>query len=269
MLNQTGDTATLLEVALASDVGRLRQNNEDAVAENRALGLILLADGMGGYNAGEIASSMAISEILNALQTAPSAPPLSTAQRLEQAILGAHDKIYALSQTDPACAGMGTTLVAAVFEGEQVCVAHVGDSRLYRLRDGELSCLTRDHSLLEEMIARGQLSRDDAHEFVKKNVVTRALGVEAGTEVEINEWSTAVGDIYLACSDGLNDMISDEAIARRLQQGRQGLMQDLAQALINDALAAGGRDNVSVVLARINDGITAKGSWFRRLFDWI
>lgn len=257
---------------MASNVGCQRQNNEDAVAVSRDLGLMLLADGMGGYNAGEIASTMAINEVYSALQaaaSAPTSPPTGNAQLLEQAIHDAHNKIFALSQTDSACAGMGTTIVAAILEDEQICVAHVGDSRLYRLRDGQLTCLTRDHSLLEEMIARGQLSREDAHQFVKKNIVTRALGVEVGSDVEINEWSTAVGDIYLACSDGLNDMISDEAIALRLRQGSKGLMQDLAEALIKDALAAGGRDNVSVVLARINGDTQAKGSWLRRLFDWI
>ncbi len=257
---------------MASNVGCQRQNNEDAVAVSRDLGLMLLADGMGGYNAGEIASTMAINEVYSTLQaaaSAPTSPPTGNAQLLENAIHDAHNKIFALSQTDSACAGMGTTIVAAILEDEQICVAHVGDSRLYRLRDGQLTCLTRDHSLLEEMIARGQLSREDAHQFVKKNIVTRALGVEVGSDVEINEWSTAVGDIYLACSDGLNDMISDEAIALRLRQGSKGLMQDLAEALIKDALAAGGRDNVSVVLARINGDMQAKGSWLRRLFDWI
>jgi len=265
-----------LTVAMASDTGHLRQNNEDAMAIDAALGLIVLADGMGGHNAGEVASNLAVSAVCTALaaghpdhadhpdrpvQLDHADPPPD--QRLVAAIQRAHGAIHALAQTGPAYTGMGTTLVAALFSARQVCVAHVGDSRLYRFRDGSLTALTRDHSLLEEMVAHGQYAREQARQLVKKNLLTRALGVEPAVEVDVQVLDTAAGDLYLACSDGLTDMIDDPAISACLQRGQHRPLQDLADALVQAALIAGGRDNVSVVVARLGK---AK-PWYQRLLE--
>ena len=253
-----------LTVAMASDTGHLRQNNEDAMAIDPALGLIVLADGMGGHNAGEVASNLAVSAVCTALaashpdhpdQLGHADPPPD--QRLVAAIQRAHGAIHALAQTGPAYTGMGTTLVAALFS------AHVGDSRLYRFRDGSLTALTRDHSLLEEMVAHGQYAREQARQLVKKNLLTRALGVEPAVEVDVQVLDTAAGDLYLACSDGLTDMIDDPAISACLQRGQHRPLQDLADALVQAALIAGGRDNVSVVVARLGK---AK-PWYQRLLE--
>jgi len=250
-----------LELAIASDAGHVRQNNEDVVAANLRLGLIVLADGMGGHKAGEVASNLAVAEVQAALtRDDPSQPPHL---RLQAAVGHAHNQVHAKAQRDPACTGMGTTLVAALFRDDQIGIAHVGDSRLYRFRDGVLHCMTRDHSLLEEMVAAGQYSREEARKLVRKNVVTRALGLEPFVDIELQMAETALGDLYLACSDGLNDMIGDDAIAARLLHGQHAPAHVLADALIGDALAAGGRDNVSVVVARIR----GKKPWYQRLLD--
>ena len=259
-----------LTVAMASDTGHLRQNNEDAIATDAALGLIVLADGMGGHNAGEVAAHLAVGEVCAALATGHPDHPVQLDhadpppdQRLVAAIQRAHSAIHALAQTGPAYTGMGTTLVAALFSARQVCVAHVGDSRLYRFREGSLTALTRDHSLLEEMVAHGQYAREQARQLVKKNLLTRALGVEPAVEVEVQVLDTAAGDLYLACSDGLTDMIDDPAISACLQRGQHRPLQDLADALVQAALIAGGRDNVSVVVARLGK---AK-PWYQRLLE--
>ncbi|MDB5988423.1 MAG: Stp1/IreP family PP2C-type Ser/Thr phosphatase [Nevskia sp.] len=250
-----------IATALLSDVGRVRSNNEDVVEVDPELGLLILADGMGGHNAGEVASALAVATTLDVVREQwpnlqhgeidPASGLSREVQLLQQALLAAHAKIYRMSQTQPQCAGMGTTAVVCLLHDDRMAIAHVGDSRLYRWRGGQLQQITRDHSLLEEMVARGHYSREAANQRVRKNVVTRALGVEASVDVDLLEETLQVGDIVLLCSDGLTDMLDDDAISATLAELAAALNQ-AAQALVDQANARGGRDNVSVVLARID-----------------
>jgi serine/threonine protein phosphatase PrpC len=265
-----------LEIACRTDTGVVRSHNEDAVHTQPSIGLAILADGMGGYNAGEIASGMASTllgtELENIINRAD--PTLLSrtgqarfAQTLESEITRANGAIYQAAQSQPQYAGMGTTLVVAVFFDNTMTVAHVGDSRLYRLR-GETFCqITRDHSLLQEQIDSGLLTIEQARHAQNKNLVTRAVGVEPAVEVEIHHHDVDVDDIYLLCSDGLNDMIEDEEIGStlRLLSANLGLA---ANQLVDMANDHGGRDNVSVILVRIKKAFPAPRGvthWFARL----
>ncbi|ULQ45765.1 Stp1/IreP family PP2C-type Ser/Thr phosphatase [Flagellatimonas centrodinii] len=266
-----------LTVAMRTDVGRVRGNNEDAVADDADLGLIVLADGMGGYNAGEIAAGLAIATILDSVRRAW--PALRAGEidvasgysvetlALRDAITLAHNTIFQVAQSQPQCAGMGTTVVCAAFHDDRVSIAYVGDSRLYRWRDGRLEQITRDHSLLEELVARGHYSREDATRLVRKNIVTRALGVEERVAVDVLEEPVEVGDIFLACSDGLSDMVPDEGIANILSTSGT-VLEMTANALVDAALAAGGRDNVSVILLRADASFARGRRWYERLLEW-
>lgn len=257
----------VLEMVSRSDIGRLRTHNEDAVRINPALGLAILADGMGGYNAGEVASGM-VAELLGAaLEQRWSS---QGGERREEArtaaidsIAHANQAVYAAAQSQPQYAGMGTTLVMALFHGEALTVAHVGDSRLYRLRGGELSLLTRDHSLLQEQLDLGIVRAEDARRAQHRNLVTRALGVDPQVEPDVASHETRPGDIYLLCSDGLNDMVEDAEIAAILR-ARGADIDAAATALVERANDGGGRDNVSVILVRLPAG----AAWWRRAAAW-
>lgn len=234
-------------------VGRVRENNEDAVAFDAAAQLALLADGMGGYNAGEVASSMAIaliqadlSRYLLPIRPGPNSAVLHSA--VTAAVENANVTIWSCAATQPDCSGMGTTLVMAVFLGTSVLLAHVGDSRCYRLRGSILARMTRDHSVLQEQIDAGLVSLEDAPFAPNRNLVTRALGVMDMVEVEIAEHPANSGDLYLLCSDGLTDMLTDDAIAALLTA--PGTLAERATQLVDAANAAGGRDNISVLLAQ-------------------
>jgi PPM family protein phosphatase len=266
-----------VSTALLSDMGRVRTNNEDAVAEDINLGLLVLADGMGGYNAGEIASGITIATVLDTArrewktllkgQVDETTGYTHEALMLRNAVETAHTTIYHVSQSQPQCAGMGTTVVTCMLHNGRLSIAYVGDSRLYRLRHNQLEQITRDHSLLEELIARGHYSRPEAMKLVRKNIVTRALGVEPEVTVDIIEETAEVGDIILACSDGLTDMVDDETIRLTLVEYADNL-PSAARALVDTANARGGKDNISVVLARVNDDFSRKHRWFDRLTDW-
>lgn len=263
---------------LISDVGRRRQNNEDAVGEVPELGLVVLADGMGGHNAGEVASRIAVDTVcdhvrrrwdaLAADRFDPDSGYSPVALLLREAVQAANSAIYQAAQEQPRLAGMGTTIVAALFGGGLMSVAHVGDSRLYRWREGELEQLTRDHSLIEELVARGHYSRQDAAEHVQKNIVTRALGIESSVEVDLLEDPVRLDDIVLLCSDGLSDLVDDAAIAQILDRHQNDLGK-AGRALVQLANDAGGRDNISVVLARIDDDGTPRAPWYERLLEWL
>ena len=266
-----------VSTALLSDMGRVRSNNEDAVAEDIDLGLLVLADGMGGYNAGEIASGITTATVVDCARrewkTLPrgeidSATGLTReALMLRNAVETAHTTIYHVSQSQPQCAGMGTTVVACLLHSDRLSIAYVGDSRLYRLRNGLLEQITRDHSLIEELIARGHYSRPEAMKLVRKNIVTRALGVEPEVTVDVIEETAEVGDIVLLCSDGLTDMVDDETIRLTLTEYAANL-DGAARKLIDLANENGGRDNVSVVLARIDSSFARKSRWFDRFVEW-
>lgn len=234
-----------------SDAGRVRPNNEDAVAVVAESGLAILADGMGGYNAGEVASAMATRIISQSLAPRLQAGMINTRdirQWLVQSVEAANLAIYEASLADPAYRGMGTTLVVAVFNGARLTVAHAGDSRLYRLRQGQLAPLTRDHSLLQEQIDAGLVPPELARTAQYKNLVTRAVGVESYVDLALADHVVQPGDTYLLCSDGLNDMLTDAQMAAILR--RERAMATAGHALVEAANAAGGRDNISLVLVQ-------------------
>lgn len=250
-----------ISAALASHVGQLRSNNEDAVDIDEAIGWFFLADGMGGYQAGEVASKLAATTTLEIVRRR--LPEQSAAENrsaagnhaetllLKQALLAANTRIYEASRQNTEYAGMGTTAVTCLLRDDHLCLAWVGDSRAYLWRRGQLQSLTRDHSLLEALIARGVYSREDAAKRVQKNIITRALGVASSVEVDVLETLVHTGDIVLLCSDGLNDMLEDSAIGAIISASA-ALLDQASQNLIKAANANGGRDNVSVVLVRID-----------------
>lgn len=265
--------AEALEFAAATDRGRLRDHNEDAVFANPNLGLAILADGMGGYKAGEVASGMATTLLAAELEAglagrspaAPSGGEPFARRCLRGSVSRVNAEILAAANSRPECAGMGTTLVAALFFDNRVAVAHLGDSRLYRLRGDELRALTRDHSFLQEQIDRGLLTAAEARHSQQRNLVTRALGVDPAVDIELHEHAVAVGDLYLLCSDGLTDMLDDEQIGRVLQL-HAGKPDLAARQLIRIANDNGGHDNVSVILVAVRRDFPAAGnSWWSAL----
>ncbi|MDO9202777.1 MAG: Stp1/IreP family PP2C-type Ser/Thr phosphatase [Hydrogenophaga sp.] len=255
------------EFANASDTGLVRSNNEDSVGWDGEQGVAVLADGMGGYNAGEIASAMAVTlvrdELVQAVRAMTARPLFAdTRQALEACINHANTAIFNAAQAHSQFSGMGTTLVAGIFQSHRVTLGHVGDSRCYVWRCGVLTQLTKDHSLLQEQMDAGYISSAEAKLSMQKNLVTRALGVEARVRVDIQEHRPLVGDIYLMCSDGLTDMVDDQTIAQTLN-GVQPLSEK-AKALIRQANAAGGRDNISVLLAFVKEKTGAA-----RMLPWL
>lgn len=267
----------VLEIVTRTDTGKVRSKNEDSVLANVTQGIVVLADGMGGYNAGEVASGMATSMLVKWLEdfvakremggTLP-AISASTHTALSAGIAKTNQAIFAAAQSQAQYAGMGTTLVIGLFQGNQLTVAHIGDSRAYGLRDGELIQITRDHSWLEEKIASGLLTREQAQLSRNKNLVTRAVGIDANVSAEIHDFEVMSDDIYLFCSDGLNDMVSDKEIGMTLTSLSANL--DLcASQLIQLANDKGGRDNVSVILVKVKKLNSNLGSgplsWWRRL----
>jgi protein phosphatase len=255
------DLSSAIEMVARTDPGRIRRNNEDAVFVNPTLGLAILADGMGGHNAGEVASNMTItalgSELEHAFKQQP--PHLAVANHASRAhevlsdvIARTNAAVHLAAQSNPRYSGMGTTLVAVQFYDNKCVVAHVGDSRLYRMRDEFLTRLTRDHSLLQEQIDKGIISPEEARFAPNRNLVTRALGVDAAVETELNDYEVLPGDIYLLCSDGLNDMAEDREIAV-IMTAFSANLQLCATQLVQMANEHGGRDNVSVILAKIRE----------------
>lgn len=236
-----------------TDAGSVRPNNEDALAIDAAHGIAILADGMGGYNAGEVASAMATNFIKSELaQWLSMDSRKSDLRRIERAIEMCADEanlsILGAATDNPRYAGMGTTLVVGVFQGNHLVLGHIGDSRCYRLRDGLLTQLTRDHSMLQEHIDAGLLSPAQAATAPGRNLLTRALGVEKTTRIEIHEHHVHAEDVYLMCSDGLSDMVRDNDIGDILSSHQNIAMA--AKELIARAIANGGRDNVTVVLTQ-------------------
>ncbi len=266
-----------LEIVAQSNPGMVRSHNEDSVAQNADCGLVVLADGMGGYNAGEVASGIAVSvtstEISQQLQNASpvdidedSGDELGV-MLLRDNIQKANSSIYHASQSQPQYAGMGTTIVTGLFYDNRVAVGHVGDSRMYRLREGALQTITRDHSLLQEQIDSGMISMEDARHSKNKNLVTRAVGIDAEVVPEIHMHEVQPGDIYLLCSDGLNDMLEDEDIESTLYAMQSNLTL-AAEQLIQMANDNGGRDNVSVILVKIKGEFAAPRGWLAKLLGW-
>ena len=246
---------TTLTMAGLTDPGRLRRRNEDRIALHPEIGLVVLADGMGGHNAGEVASHLAVDVMIRHCVNALAAEPDPAAGHdpkpcgheqgaLHDAIEAANIAIHEMAHHNPECAGMGSTVVAALFQDDALCVAHVGDSRLYRLRDGRLQLLTEDHSVVQELLNRGLLTPEQARQSVSKNLVTRALGVDARVQIDMGAHATEPGDLYLLCSDGLNDVLTDVQIEHLL--AAHGADPDAAAHRLVDATnQAGGPDNIS------------------------
>lgn len=265
-----------IEIVSQTNAGMVRSHNEDSVVYDASCGLVVLADGMGGYNAGEVASGIAVSVLSTGIKHGlESMRPESRNERgeeigvvlLREHVQKANASIYNASVSQPQYSGMGTTIVAGLFYDNRLAVAHVGDSRMYRLRGETLEAITRDHSLLQEQIDSGMISKEEARVSRNKNLVTRAVGIEANVEPEIHVHEVQVGDIYLLCSDGLNDMVEDEDISATLQILRAN--PPLAAArLIEMANDNGGRDNVSVILAKINGDFAAQHGWLAKLSSW-
>jgi serine/threonine protein phosphatase PrpC len=260
-----------------TDTGRVREHNEDTIATDPDVGLLVLADGMGGYNAGEVASGIAVKTITNLVREGLLREDLASIDRntgltrpsivLRDAITRANKIIYQTARSQAECEGMGTTVVAALFYDNRISIAHVGDSRLYRQRGSQISQVTMDHSLLQELVDRGFYSPEEAQRAANKNYVTRALGVEPQVEVEVQEHPVDKGDIFILCSDGLSDMVEDEDI--RLTISTFGANLDtVAKQLIQLANENGGRDNVSVVLAQANEAFPASRGVMDKLLGW-
>jgi protein phosphatase len=260
-----------------TDTGRVREHNEDTIATDPDVGLLVLADGMGGFNAGEVASGIAVKTITNLVREGLSREDLASIDRstgltrpsivLRDAITRANKIIYQTARSQAECEGMGTTVVAALFYDNRISIAHVGDSRLYRQRGSQIAQVTMDHSLLQELVDRGFYSPEEAQRAANKNYVTRALGVEPQVEVEVQEHPVDKGDIFILCSDGLSDMVEDEDI--RLTISTFGANLDtVAKQLIQLANENGGRDNVSVVLAQANEAFPASRGVMDKLLGW-
>lgn len=253
-------TPSNLEFAALTDVGLVRAHNEDAVAVSPAGGFALLADGMGGHLAGEVASGMAVTiiqqELERILRNNANTASAAMRQRLRgwmrDAILLANAGILETAQKQTACRGMGTTLVLALLYENMLYVAHVGDSRLYRLRGRTLQQLTLDHSLLQQQISAGRITPEQAARSKDRNVITRALGADLLLEIELHQHAFQPGDIALLCSDGLTEMVPDQQIADLLYANQSNLPHACAQ-LIASANAHGGQDNVSVVLMKARE----------------
>jgi protein phosphatase len=249
-----------------SDTGRIREHNEDTIGTDSDIGLVVLADGMGGYKAGEVASGITVRTVMTLLKDAVEREDLSQRDPgsslsrpgilLRDAIHRANKVIYQTAKTQANCEGMGTTVVAGLFFDNNLTVAHVGDSRLYCHRAGELRQVTQDHSLLQELVSRGFYTPAEAQRAASKNYVTRALGVEPTVEVDVTEFPVLKDDLFLLCSDGLSDMVEDEDIHLTINTFG-GSLETLARQLVQLSNDNGGRDNVSIVVVRVLESFPA------------
>ena len=231
-----------MTATLRTDVGRVRKQNEDAAWLDEKKGVYVVADGMGGHLAGEVASAMAIDAVKRMSQTRAAA----SVAVLREAVCGAHEAILAHARENKNCSGMGTTISVMWRGGHYMYIAHVGDSRIYRLRKGELEQITQDHSLVEELVRARIITREEAKHHPRRNIITRALGTPGDNAPDLLAADTEPGDLWLLCTDGLSSMVSDEDI-RRVLMLRDSL-DTKADLLIKMALAAGGRDNVTLIL---------------------
>ncbi|NOZ10982.1 MAG: Stp1/IreP family PP2C-type Ser/Thr phosphatase [Gammaproteobacteria bacterium] len=247
-----------IEIAGITDTGQLREHNEDSIATEPSMGLAVLADGMGGHQAGEVASQIAVEAVtekldhyLQAQVTGPEEDETNDGyiENLVQAVEDANTQILRIAEERPECRGMGATIVAAFFRNNQFSVAHLGDSRMYRLRGDSLEQITEDHSLVQELVRQGMLTPEEAQGSLNKNLITRALGIEDEVSPDINQGKTEEGDLYLLCSDGLTDVVNDEQIHQALHNAN-GELKESASNLVDMANEAGGPDNISVILVR-------------------
>jgi serine/threonine protein phosphatase PrpC len=268
--------ATEIEFGARSDTGCVRENNEDSYRVAPEMSLFVLSDGMGGLESGEVASRMAVDTVLAHCREAEANPSLPFAgepiqgicgasNRLASAIRLANEVVHRAAQQGAGHRGMGATVVAVRFADERMSVAHVGDSRIYRLRGGELEQLTQDHSFVAEQVRRGQMTAEEAASSTMQNVLVRALGIDPAVKVDVSEELVIEGDTILLCSDGLTRELSDTQIAAVL--GECAEAQEAASRLVDLAKQAGGGDNVTVIVLRHAAkpvGAFARiGKWFK------
>jgi len=268
------DLSAKLEIANQSDVGLKRPHNEDSTITDGRNGIVILADGMGGYKAGEVASALAVTNILfgitNGLKKLKSSQIdestgfCNESLLIRDAITHANSVIYNTAKADPQCQGMGTTIVVGLFHNNILSIAHVGDSRLYRIRNNELQQVTKDHSLIQELIDRGLYTPEEAHANTPKNLVTRAMGIEADVNVDVVEEEVLPDDIYLLCSDGLTDLVKDEEIHLTLSKYSANLAQT-ADELVKFANKRGGKDNTSIILVRIREDFSSPKGFLTKI----
>jgi serine/threonine protein phosphatase PrpC len=257
-----------LQMVGLTDPGRVRNKNEDSIAQIPEAGLVVVADGMGGHQAGEVASKLAVDvitrHILGTLAEAGTGNGAFESKMIGDAIQLANRAIYELARQQPEYAGMGSTVVVTVFHGGKLWVGHVGDSRLYRFRDGLLEQVTLDHSVVQELVSRGLVTAEEARLSVNKNLVTRALGVDAAVVPDVGEQALNDEDIYLLCSDGLNDVLADGDIEMMLiEYGRN--LEAAARRMVDIANERGGPDNISVILVRANRGFVRDQETLQKL----
>ncbi|MDO9051932.1 MAG: Stp1/IreP family PP2C-type Ser/Thr phosphatase [Methylotenera sp.] len=272
------DLSDALEVVRLTDVGLLRDHNEDAIASDVTMGFVILADGMGGYKAGEVASEMAVLSITADLKEAmindqsnleaAGFKKQPESQLIIDAVKQVNEVIYHVSQTQSQCAGMGTTLVVGLFTNNKLLVGHIGDSRMYRLRGQVLTQITEDHSLLQEQIKLGLITPEQAKFSANRNLVTRALGTDPEVELELNEYDVALEDVYLLCSDGLSDMVDDSIIQAALNEHSFSLTKAV-EVLVQLANDKGGKDNISVILVKVKKTFECNYSWYDNFLGWL
>jgi len=264
-----------LELVQLSDTGRVRTLNEDAVAGNAGFGFAMVADGVGGHRAGDVASRMATeiigSRLRSKIQQYRNGASQPAPLQFAEAIIGeANQAIHEAARKQPGCAGMGTTVALAVFDEQRVALLHVGDSRIYRLRHGALQLLTRDDSLLSDQVDLGLIAAEDASDSHNRHLVTQALGSTPSVPVHGKEEDLRSGDIFLLCSDGLSDLVEESDIELILDSLKTNLAL-AATHLVQLANDNGGYDNISVALVRVRDNAPSpeKKGWFARLFGWL
>ncbi len=239
-----------MKISSATSVGKIRAVNEDSffVSEigNKNAVLAVVADGMGGHNAGEVASA----EMVKALKDLIVENDIPAKDLLLSAIAYANNSIYKMSKTTPSLYGMGTTVTACVIENDKLTAAQVGDSRLYLIKDDKITQITKDHSLVEMLVESGEITKEDAKNHPQKNVITRAVGTDSSVEADIYEFQLSKGDILLLCSDGLVNMVEDEKILSIVTECKD--FSNLSDALVKEAENAGGHDNITVVLIKFD-----------------
>ncbi|MEO0423180.1 MAG: Stp1/IreP family PP2C-type Ser/Thr phosphatase [Pseudomonadota bacterium] len=266
-----------IEHVALTDTGRVREHNEDAIGYDIDLGLFVLADGMGGYNAGEVASSIAVKTTVDLVQNTmptdrrgepdPHTGLMLQSITLRDAVRRANKIIHQTARSQEECAGMGTTIVSCLMYDNRLSVAHVGDSRLYRVRQNRFEQLTQDHSLLQELVDRGVVEREEAERKLKRNYVTRALGVEPDIEVAIMEVDAQPDDIFVLCSDGLSDMVEDDDIHLTISTFHTDLGM-VGRQLVQLSNDNGGRDNVSVLMVRVLKPFPANRGLLSKVVNW-
>ncbi len=258
-------TTASLEIHGFTDAGRVRERNEDALFWNSSQGLAVIADGMGGHNAGHVASRMAVRAIRDALDPGNAGKRRAAAgpAGIQRAILAANRAIFEAGSRDDECTGMGTTVALARLGGRSMIIAHVGDSRLYRLRGARFTQLMEDHSFLQEARRQGWLTAEEGRRSQFRNVITRALGLAPEVKPDVKRLPVRAGDVYLLCTDGLTDMVGDTVIAETISGARHDLSL-ASRRLVDLANARGGADNISVILIRVHDVPEVRRSRSRR-----